>query len=140
MIWVDETVERVVLISLFAGYLRSTMVWPDGKFVPLQESQFSKGGSKYFTINFTGKQVPDLWRKIVCSEDLRPVVAQVELFVEHVLFYHRAVRDHDLRPEPGLGMNHHVIAKHDTGTYHRIVLDAALFTDMRVIVDDAPRD
>lgn len=140
MIWVDETVERVVLISLFAGYLRSTMVWPDGKFVPLQESQFSKGGSKYFTINFTGKQVPDLWRKRVCSEDLRPVVAQVELFVEHVLFYHRAVRDHDLRPEPGLGVDHDPVPQDDPGADDGVVLDAAVLPDMGVVVHDAAGD
>ena len=54
-----------------------------------------------------------------------------------MLFYDRSVGNHNFRPDPGLGMDHHVAAQNNSGADYRIVLNTAPFPDLGIVVDDA---
>jgi len=57
-----------------------------------------------------------------------------------MLFYDLAIVDHDLGPDPGLGMDYHVVAQDHAGANDRVVLDTAPFSYVGIIVDDTPGD
>jgi hypothetical protein len=75
-----------------------------------------------------------------CSKrTLGTLIAKVILFVQDVLFYDSSVGYNNLRPETGLRVNDHPIPQDYTGTNDGIVLDTAVFADMRVVVHDTSR-
>jgi hypothetical protein len=67
-------------------------------------------------------------------------IPKVILLIQYVLFYYRSIRYDNFRPETGLRMNYHPIPQDYTGTNDGIVLDTAMFTNMRVVVHDTSRD
>jgi hypothetical protein len=78
---------------------------------------------------------------VVRSEQVsRTLIAKVILFVQYVLFYYCSIRYDNFRPETSLRMNNHPIPQDHAGTYDSIVLDTAVFANMRVVVHDASRD
>ena len=53
-----------------------------------------------------------------------------------MLFHDGTLGDYDLRPEAGLGMDHHMIPNYHAGADNRIILDIAMFPDMGIVVHD----
>jgi hypothetical protein len=70
---------------------------------------------------------------------LGTLIAKVILFVQDMLFYDSSIGYNNLGPETSLRMNDHPVPQDDTGTNNGIILDTAVFANMRVVVHDTSR-